>query len=244
MKGRIHSIESMGLVDGPGIRAVVFMQGCRLRCKYCHNPDTWDLNGAKEMEAADLIRKISRFKPYFKDNGGVTFSGGEPLMQPEFLAECLRLSKEAGIHTCIDTAGQMRLEGTEETRQQQIEEILKYTDLILMDVKHLDEGAYRELTGTVPAPWLDWMKAVEESGIPVWIRQVVIPGLTDSEEYLNKLSEYVKTLNHVEKVQLLPYHDTGKQKYADLGIDYPLKGVPEADREKTAETEKKLFGYL
>ena len=165
--GRVHSIESMGLVDGPGIRTVVFLQGCNLRCQYCHNPDTWDIYGGNEMSADEVINKIKRFKPYFKNNGGVTFSGGEPLMQPEFLLELLKKCEELDIHTCIDTAGYGKGE---------YDDILKYTDLILYDIKHEDYDKYNIVTRRKQDETLKFIEKVQEYNIPIWIRHVVVPG--------------------------------------------------------------------
>lgn len=231
MKGRIHSIESMGLVDGPGIRTVVFMQGCNLRCQYCHNPDTWDLNGGKEMSAEEIVKKVKRFKPYFKDTGGVTFSGGEPLLQKEFLLEMLKLCKAEGIHTCIDTAGYV---------DGDFSEILKYTDLVLFDVKHFEEEKYRELVRGDIKKGINFLKQVEEAGVPIWIRHVVVPGLTDGEEHMAQLGEVIKKINNVDKIELLPFHQLGENKYDGLGIEYPLKGVKPMDKEKVKEYEAVL----
>lgn len=231
MKGRIHSIESMGLVDGPGIRTVVFMQGCNLRCQYCHNPDTWDLNGGKEMSAEEIVKKVKRFKPYFKDTGGVTFSGGEPLLQKEFLLEMLKLCKAEGIHTCIDTAGYA---------DGDFSEILKYTDLVLFDVKHFEEEKYRELVRGDIKKGINFLKQVEKAGVPIWIRHVVVPGLTDGEEHMAQLGEVIKKINNVDKIELLPFHQLGENKYDGLGIEYPLKGVKPMDKEKVKEYEAVL----
>lgn len=232
VKGRIHSIESMGLVDGPGIRVVVFMQGCALRCQYCHNPDTWTDNGAQEMTPEELVKKISRFKSYFeRSGGGVTFSGGDPLRQPEFLKEALRLCKEAGIHTTIDTAG---------VGFGNYEEVLQYVDLVLYDVKHLTEEGYKDMTGIAIDESLKFLEACRKLNTKLWIRQVVVPGKTDSEEYILKLKEFIDSLSNVEKVELLPYHLLGVNKYETLGIKYRLDGVPAMDKEKCKELYKLL----
>ena len=182
MIGHIHSVESMGLVDGPGVRAVVFLQGCSLRCLYCHNPDTWS-GGGTEITPEDLTSKLLRFRPYFSQGGGVTFSGGEPLLQPEFLAEMLRRLHGAGIHTCLDTAG----------------------------------------CGEA------FVEAVRRTSVPMWVRHVVVPGLTDGPDHLASLEAYITALPNVEKVELLPYHTLGVHKYASLGLPYPLEGVPPMD---------------
>ena len=230
--GRIHSIESMGLVDGPGIRVVVFFQGCSLRCKYCHNPDTWEYGGGEEYTATDLVNKIKRYKPYFEtSNGGVTFSGGEPLRQPEFLIEVLKLCKKEGIHTCVDTSG---------FGIGMYDEILKYTDLVLFDVKEVTRENYKKVTLMNIDESLKFLEAVQRNGTKMWIRHVVVPGLTDGEEHIRELKEFINTLNNVEKVELLPYHVLGVNKYEKMGIKYPLEGVEPMDKEKIKEYEKIL----
>ncbi|MDY6012411.1 pyruvate formate-lyase-activating protein [Clostridium sp.] len=230
--GRIHSIESMGLVDGPGIRVVVFFQGCSLRCKYCHNPDTWEYGGGEEYTASELVDKIKRYKPYFEtSNGGVTFSGGEPLRQPEFLIEALKLCKQEGIHTCIDTSG---------FGVGMYDEILKYTDLVLFDIKELTKENYKKVTLMNIDESLKFLEAVQRNGTKMWIRHVVVPGLTDGEEHIRELKEFISTLKNVEKVELLPYHVLGVNKYEKMGIKYPLEGVEPMDKEKIKEYEKIL----
>ena len=217
-EGIIHSLESMGLVDGPGIRTVVFLQGCALRCQYCHNPDTWrrENPAAERMTPGELLQRLERFRPYSGETGGVTFSGGEPLLQPEFLLESLKLCRQAGIHTCLDTAGH----GFGDYG-----EILKYTDLVLLDVKHETPQGYRQVTGGDMGPYLRFVEAVRQAGVPLWVRHVVVPGLTDGEAHLERLEEYLRTLPRVERVELLPYHTLGVHKYAALGLPYPLEGV-------------------
>ena len=227
IKGKIHSIESMGLVDGPGIRVVIFMQGCSLRCKYCHNPDTWTMEGGEEYTPEDLIKKILRFKPYFESSGGgVTFSGGEPLKQPKFLLEMLKLCKEKGIHTCIDTAGYGNGD---------YDEILKYTDLVLFDIKHFTKEGYKNVTYMDINKSLEFLEAMERNNTKKWIRHVIVPGLTDGEEHIKALGEYIKTISNVEKIELLPYHLLGANKYEVLNIPYPLKGVKAMDKDKCKE---------
>ena len=235
IKGKIHSVESMGLVDGPGIRVVVFMQGCALRCLYCHNPDTWTLDGNKDaldFTPEELVNKISRFRSYFeKSGGGVTFSGGDPLKQPEFLKETLKLCKEAGIHTTLDTSG---------VGFGDYEEILKYTDLVLYDVKHLTREGYKDMTGIEIDETQKFLEACKKMGTKMWIRQVVVPGKTDSEEYIRELGKFIKTLDNVEKVELLPYHLLGVNKYDTLGIKYRLEGLEAMDKEAC----KALYKFL
>lgn len=230
MIGKIHSIESMGLADGPGIRFVVFFQGCSLRCAYCHNPDTWNMDEGKQVTEAELVERALRFKPYFKSSGGgVTCSGGEPLLQPEFLIEFLRLCKENGLHTAIDTAGFGR---------GQYEEILKYTDLVLLDVKHVTEIGYKEITGRTPKEFLKFVSALEKANTPTWIRHVVVPGLTDGKEHIEKLNKFIDEFDNVEKVELLPYHVLGVNKYRKMGIPYRLDGVDPMNKKEIEKLKK------
>lgn len=236
LTGRIHSIESMGLVDGPGVRTVVFLQGCKLRCAYCHNPDTWAMDGGSELTPEELLKKILRFKPYFeKSGGGVTFSGGDPLLQPEFLIEMLKLCKERGIHTAVDTSGY----GFGE-----YDEILKYTDLVLLDIKHVDDIGYKNLTGKSKKGLNQFLEAAERSKVKLWIRHVVVPGITDSKEHIEKLKEIIKGIKNIEKVELLPYHTLGVQKYEKLGIPYRLAEVEPMDKELLKGYEKELNNCL
>ena len=234
LKGTIHSIETMGLVDGPGIRVVVFMQGCALRCQYCHNPDTWSdkSDEALEFTPEELVNKIARFRSYFeRSGGGITLSGGDPLRQPEFLLEVLKLCKEKNIHTTLDTSG---------VGFGNYEEILKYVDLVLFDVKHLTKEGYKDLAGIDIDESLKFLEACKKSGTKLWIRQVVVPGVTDSEEYITALGDFIRTLENVEKVELLPYHLLGISKYETMGIKYRLEGVPAMDKEKCKELYKFL----
>ncbi|MGL5615751.1 MAG: pyruvate formate-lyase-activating protein [Sarcina sp.] len=233
VKGRIHSVETMGLVDGPGIRFVVFMQGCKLRCAYCHNPDTWALEAGEEIDAKDLVEKIKRYKNYFKvSGGGVTFSGGEPLLQPEFLLEALKLCKENDIHTTLDTAG---------VGISNYEEILSYVDLIMFDIKHLDKEGYKNLVAGDINKAEEFLEVCEKLDKKLWIRQVVVPGITDSKEYLQRLKERIDRIKNVEKIELLPYHVLGANKYDSLGIAYRLKDLKAMDKELLKEMEKEIF---
>lgn len=236
MKGKIHSIESMGLVDGPGIRIVVFFQGCSLRCAYCHNPDTWDMQGGREITPEELLKKILRFKPYFeKSCGGVTFSGGEVLLQPDFLIECLRLCKENNIHTTIDTSG---------FGLGKYDEILKYTDLVLLDIKQVNDEGYKSLTGQDKKGLDEFLKALSKARKKLWIRHVVVPKITDSKEHISKLAHTIKQIDNIEKIELLPYHTLGVSKYEKLGVDYRLKDIPSMDKERTKELEEYLKQLL
>lgn len=230
--GRISSIESMGLLDGPGIRFVAFLQGCKLRCKYCHNPETWNVNGRSQITSPEeLIKKISRFKNYFGTDGGVTFSGGEPLLQPEFLLECLKLCKKENIHTCIDTAG---------VGFGEYDEILDYTDLVILDIKAVDEREYRELTGQDIKYFNQFLSVTQRKNKKLWLRQVIVPNMNDDREHIVALCEFAKKLKNVEKVELLPYKTIGVHKYRDLNIPYRLDGVPELSEEKLDELNKIL----
>lgn len=232
IKGKIHSIESMGLVDGPGIRVIVFMQGCALRCKYCHNPDTWAMDGGTEYSPEELVKKLTRFKTYFETSGGgVTFSGGDPLRQPEFLIETLKLCKEAGIHTCLDTSG---------VGLGEYDEILKYTDLVLFDVKDITREGYKNVTLMEWDESLNFIDALNRNNTKVWIRHVVVPNLTDGEEHILELKEFIKKINNVEKIELLPYHLLGVNKYETMGIKYALEGTEQMDKEVMKKYEDLL----
>ena len=215
MKGRLHSIETFGAVDGPGIRTVFFMQGCPARCLYCHNPETWDYVHAKEMTSDEIIAKAMNNMSYYK-NGGVTFSGGEPLMQPDFLLDCLKKCHNLGIHTALDTSGH---------GIGKYDEILDYTDLVILDIKSItDEGAIY-ITGQDLTEFNKFIKVVKEKNKKLWIRQVVVPGINDNIEYMKSLKEYLKQFNTIEKIELLPYHLYGVEKYKRLNIPYRLEGV-------------------
>ena len=231
ISGKIHSWESMGLVDGPGIRTVVFLQGCRLRCLYCHNPDTWAKEGGTLETVDEVMARLRRFRPYYGTEGGVTFSGGEPLLQREFLTEILSRCRQEGIHTCLDTAG-CGVGG--------YEEILKNTDLVLFDIKHYTEEGYRRITGQSPKESLRFLSLVQEMGIPLWLRHVVVPGLTDSDEHLEGLQRYIQTLRGVQRVELLPYHTLGVHKYERMQIPYPLKNVPPKDAESLTQWQERM----
>lgn len=220
--GHIDSIETMGLVDGPGIRVVVFLQGCLLRCAFCHNPEMWKTNDKLLMGPEELVRRIYKYRNYFDKTGGVTFSGGEPLLQHDFLLETLRLCKKMGIHTCIDTAGVA----------DNYEDILKYVDLVIYDIKALDPKKYFEITGGDIKRTNDFLNYCQNINKKMWIRQVIIPGINDNKDYILELKKFIKPLKNIDKVELLPYHTYGIQKYKKLGIDYSLNGVPAMDEDK------------
>ncbi len=230
MNGYIDSIETMGLVDGPGIRMVIFMKGCRLRCLFCHNPETWTTNNSTIITSDDIVKKIENNMSYYK-NGGVTFSGGEPLLQPEFLIDCLKKIKDLGIHTAIDTSG---------VGIGNYEEILEYTDLVLLDIKAYDDKSYFNMTKSKMDEFNNFISILKKVNKPLWIRQVIVPGINDTKEYILGLKEYLKQFTNIEKIELLPYHLYGVEKYKTLGIDYPLDGVPPMDEKKIKELKELL----
>ncbi len=234
MIGRIHSIETLGTVDGPGIRYVVFMQGCPMRCLYCHNPDTWHLKGGKEISAEELAKNALKYTNYIK-NGGVTVTGGEPLMQIEFVTEFLKLIKEAGLHTALDTSGV-----TFNREDKRIPELLKYVDLVLLDIKHIDDAEHKKLTAHGNENILDFARYLSDTGKDMWIRHVLVEGITDNDEYLKKLRLFLDGLKTVKKVEVLPYHNMGEIKYEKLGINYPLKGVQPPAKERVENAKKIL----
>ena len=231
---KVHSIETFGTVDGPGIRFVLFLQGCHLKCKYCHNRDTWDIKGGSYKSLDEIFDQIKRYKPYFKSsNGGVTVTGGEPLLQVKFLIELFKNLKKAGIHTCIDTSGMVNL--TEDVKK-----LLKLTDLVLLDIKHINSEKCKELTGHDNKKELEFARYLSQNGIPMWIRQVIVPGITDDEKDIIDLKEFVKKLKTVEKVEFLPYHTVGKYKWKELGEKYELEEIRNADQEDIKRV-KKIF---
>lgn len=229
MTGRIHSFESFGTVDGPGIRFVVFLQGCPLRCQYCHNPDTWGAGGV-EHTAEDVMQRALRYKNYFGDKGGVTATGGEPLLQIDFVIELFTLLKAKGIHTCVDTSG-ITFRANDEKCVEKHKKLLEVTDLFLLDIKHIDDEACKKLTGQSNQNTLAFAKFLSDNDKPIWIRQVLVPNITDNEEDLIKTRAFIDSLKTVEKVEVLPYHTMGVVKYEKLGLDYPLKDVSAPTKE-------------
>lgn len=222
IKGAVDSIETFGLVDGPGIRTVVFLSGCKLRCKYCHNPEMW-VRGRENYTPEELALRILRNKNYFGESGGVTFSGGEPLLQSKFIIEVAKILKKENVHIALDTAG---------VGNGNYEEILEWVDLVILDIKHTTKEGYFDLTGQDIDESFKFIDAVNKSGKSVWIRQVVVPGIMDNEEYLKSLVKVVKKINNVEQVDFLPYHKLGQEKYEKLGVDYPYLEKKEMDKEK------------
>lgn len=230
---KVHSIESFGTVDGPGIRFVLFLQGCHLKCKYCHNRDTWDIKGGNYASLDDIFNKIMRYKNYIHPNGGVTITGGEPLLQVNFLIELFTKLKKEGIHTCIDTSGMVSL-------TDDIKKLLSMTDLVLLDIKHIDDEKCKDLVGFSNKLELDFARYLSDNNIPVWIRQVLIPGYTDDEKDLIKLRDFLSTLNNVKKIEILPYHNLGKHKWTKLGYKYELDGVKQATNKDVLNVKKVL----
>lgn len=239
MEGFIHSFESFGTVDGPGIRFVVFMQGCPCRCLYCHNPDTWLFGAGKSYSAREVADNALRYKSYFTGGGGVTVSGGEPLAQADFVTELFTLLKQKGVHTALDTSGVL----FDPNDKGKFDALLAVTDLVLLDLKHIDGAEHKKLTAVGNKNVLAFARYLSATDKPVWIRHVLVPGITDDDAYLTKLAEFISTLNNVQKVEVLPYHTMGEVKYDNLGLNYPLKGVepPSAERISNA---KKILGVI
>ncbi len=240
MKGRIHSFESFGTVDGPGIRFVVFLQGCPLRCQYCHNPDTWG-EGGEEYTAEEVAGRVLRYKNYFGENGGVTVSGGEPLLQIEFVTELFKFLKGKGIHTCVDTSG-ITFNAESAASVEKHKKLLEVTDLFLLDIKHIDDEACKKLTGHSNKNTLSFARFLSDNGKKFWVRQVLVPNLTDGEESLQRTRAFIDTLQGVEKVEVLPYHTLGVVKYEKLGVEYPLKGVEAPTKERVQNAKRILNG--
>ena len=230
MDGYIHSTESFGTVDGPGVRFVIFMQGCPMRCKYCHNPDTWEMNTGTMRSAKSLIQDYQRNAAFYS-SGGITVTGGEALMQIDFLIELFTLAREKHIHTCLDTSGITYHTG-ESSYKEKLDELMKVTDLVLLDIKHIDPKVHKELTGHDNGRILEFARYLAEKRVPVWVRHVVVPGITDDLEGLTGLGEFIGSLTNVKALDVLPYHVMGVSKYKELNIPYPLEGVEPATQEQ------------
>ncbi len=239
--GRIHSVESFGASDGPGVRFLIFLQGCALRCQYCHNADTWRTCGGTERTADELLAQALRYRPYWGTEGGITVSGGEPLLQLPFLTDLFRKAKAAGVHTALDTAGQPFTR--EEPFFSRFCALMEATDLVLLDIKHIDPDAHRALTGRGNENILDLARCLDELGKPVWVRHVLVPGRTDDEGALRRLRACLDTLGNVERVEVLPYHTLGAFKWRALGLDYPLEGVQPPTPERV-ENARRLLGAV
>lgn len=242
MTGYIHSVESFGTVDGPGIRMVIFFQGCPMRCKYCHNPDTWAYGKGTQMTADELLEQYDKNKEFYS-NGGITVTGGEPLVQIDFLTELLEKAKKRDIHTCIDTSGVTfnpdNVQGLEK-----LDRLMEFTDLIMLDLKHFDSGEHKELTGHGNENILAFASYLEKKRKPVWIRHVVVPGITDNISHLEKLGGFIGGLSNLKALDVLGYHTLGVNKYKELGITYPLENVPQASADEVMKAKKVIYDSL
>ena len=234
LSGKIHSIDTFNTIDGPGIRIQIFFQGCPLRCKYCHNRDTWDSSLGTKRTLEDILKEIKRYTPYFNtSHGGVTVSGGEPLLQAQFVTELFKELRKLNIHTALDTAGSIPI-------NDDIKELLKYTDLVLLDVKHINDEKAKDLTSLSNKNNLDFAKYLDENNIPVWIRQVLVPGYTDDENDLKELKKFIDSLSNVKRVEILPYHNLGEFKWKDFNEEYPLKGIAPPSKEQINKAKEIL----
>lgn len=232
MTGRIHSVQSMGAVDGPGLRYVVFLQGCPLRCLYCHNPDTWDFEGGEEIEAKAMFKRIFRMAPYFASGGGVTVSGGEPLMQADFVAELFTTLRAMGIHTALDTSCVVV--------DERAKMVLEHTDLLLADLKFATAEEYEEYTGAKLETVESFLSLAESMNVPAWVRHVVVPGLNDSVEDMRRIKSMAEKHKNVKKVEFLPFHNMCLEKYESMGIDFPLRDTPAMSKETLEKLEREI----
>ncbi len=239
MVGKIHSIESFGTVDGPGIRLVVFLQGCPMRCLYCHNPDTWDMSGGTPMTVEEIIAEYKKNRGFYS-KGGITVTGGEPLMQTEFVTELFKAAKANGIHTCIDTSG-ITYSESNKAYLKKLDELMEYTDLVMLDIKHISRGKHIKLTGKCNRRILSFAKYLEEKKIPLWVRHVVVPGYTDDEKDLYKLGEFIGSLKNLRALDVLPYHTLGKPKYEEIGLEYPLGDIPSLDKKDALKAKEMII---
>ncbi len=238
IKGYVHSLESFGSVDGPGVRYIIFLSGCAMRCQFCHNPDTWKMSEGTEYTTDELLEKAIRYKAYWGDEGGITVSGGEPLLQIDFLIELFRKGKVMGINTCLDTSGNPYTES--EPFHSKFVELMKYTDLVMLDIKHIDDEGHKILTKTSNKNILAMARELSDMGVPMWIRHVLVPERNDYDEYLIKLREFIDTLKTVKKVEVLPYHTLGVHKWHTLNIPYELEGIDPPTKDRIANARKIL----
>ena len=240
--GRIHSVETFGLVDGPGVRYVLFVQGCAMRCRYCHNPETWPCTIGEQQTPAQALQKALRYRTYWKNNGGLTVSGGEPLLQIDFVSELFRLAKLQGVHTTLDTAGQPYT--TAEPFYSKFEKLMEVTDLFMLDIKEIDEDEHKQLTGQTNKNILDMATCLSDHGKAMWIRHVLVPGITDDDGQLHRLRAFIDTLKTVERVEILPYHTLGVFKWKELGIPYALEDVEPPTKEQVEHAREIIIpGY-
>lgn len=238
LKGYVHSLESFGSVDGPGVRYIIFLTGCAMRCQFCHNPDTWDMKKGTLYTTDELLEKAMKYRSYWKNDGGITVSGGEPLLQIDFLTELFRKAKANGIHTTLDTSGNPFTR--EEPFFSKFNELMKYTDLVMVDIKHIDDEQHKILTGCTNKNILDLARYLSDIKKPVWIRHVLVPERSDYDEYLIKLDEFIQSLDNVQKVEVLPYHTLGAYKWDELGYEYKLKGIDPPSVERVENANKLL----
>ena len=238
LKGYVHSLESFGSLDGPGVRYIIFLTGCAMRCQFCHNPDTWDMKKGTLYTTDELLEKAMKYRSYWKNDGGITVSGGEPLLQIDFLTELFRKAKANGIHTTLDTSGNPFTR--EEPFFSKFNELMKYTDLVMLDIKHIDDEQHKILTGCTNKNILDLARYLSDIKKPVWIRHVLVPERSDYDEYLIKLDEFIQTLDNVQKVEVLPYHTLGAYKWDELGYEYKLKGIDPPSVERVENANKLL----
>lgn len=237
-KGYVHSLESFGSVDGPGIRYLIFLSGCAMRCQFCHNADTWNMQNGTLYTADELLDKAVRYRTYWKKTGGITVSGGEPLLQIDFLLELFQKAKERGIHTTLDTSANPFT--TEEPFFSKWEQLMKVTDLVLLDIKHIDEEQHKILTGKSNQNILQMARMLSDRKVPVWIRHVLVPERNDKDEYLYRLADFIHSLDNVQQVDVLPYHTLGVFKWEELGIPYPLEGIKPPSKERVENARKIL----
>lgn len=238
MTGQVHSLESFGSVDGPGVRFVIFLQGCRMRCKYCHNPETWSLQGGEEWSAEALFKRAYRYKSYWGKKGGITVSGGEPLLQIDFVTELFTIAKAHGVHTALDTSGNPFT--LDKDYLEKFSHLMDVTDLFILDLKEIDEAKHKSLTGQSGQNILDMATYLSDHNKPMWIRHVLVPGLTDEEQGLVQLRQFIDTLHTVERVEILPYHTLGLFKWENLGIPYPLPDTPTPTDEEVQRAKQLL----
>lgn len=238
MVGRVHSLESFGTVDGPGVRLVVFLQGCPMRCLYCHNPDTWKMDGGTAMTVEEILALYEKNRDFYR-KGGITVTGGEPLVQMDFVTELFEAAAETGIHTCVDTSGITFHRHSPKTVER-FDRLMAVTNLVMLDIKHIDPTSHEKLTGRQQEPVLDFARYLDEKAVPVWIRHVIVPGITDGQEELYRLGRFIGTLHHVDALDVLPYHDMGKAKYRELGISYPLEELKPLGKEDALMARKTI----
>ena len=240
MQGRIHSLESLGTVDGPGTRFVVFVQGCPMRCAYCHNPDTWEMNAGTLMEPSYIIEQYEKNEAFYGNGGGLTVTGGEPLMQVDFVTELFTLAREKNIHTCIDSSG-IAFNPDNASLINKLDKLMSLTDLVMLDIKHIDPEKHRELTLQPNENILKFAAYLNEKHVDMWIRHVVVPGITDDEKYLFDLGYFIGQFTNLKALDVLPYHTMGEKKYESLGLEYRLKGVPPMDKDKLLDKKKAIL---